>query len=602
MSSRKKKIIHKILKTIRFFEKVLYFIKGVVSERQFIYISCVLVGISSAMAVIFLKTFAHWVYHIGSKLNSFSHVPYTFVILPIIGILLTVYCVRRLFGGQIERGTGQILKTVARRSAIMPKKQMYAQIITSSLTVGMGGSAGLESPITITGAAFGSNYAREYKLNYKSRTLLLACGVAAGIAAAFNAPITGVLFAIEIILVDVSVSAFIPLMIAAATGAMTSTIVLKENVLLTFSKQLSFNHSHTLLYVLFGILLGLFSVYHARMFRRIEEKIDHISPKPYRKALIGASLLALLIFVFPTLFGEGYEGIKLLASDHSEEIFSQSVFGSFTSNQWVIIIFLLITAFVKAIASGLTLGAGGNGGMFAPSLFVGSYLGFVFSKILSLVGFSKISIENFTVVGMAGVLSGLFHAPLTAIFLIAEITGGYGLMLPLLIVSSISFAISKRYEPYSMDVFNMVKMNSVFTSDKDKNILSKIRLRNLINSINHLSMDASIAEAKHIFEVTNQSIIPIENENHEFVGILDFHQIKSALFNSTVSGETNIVKFITPQPSISISSSVAFALKTMKELKTDQVIVTQNKKIVGKVTHKAIMENYRANLAELRVE
>jgi len=257
---------------------------------------------------------------------------------------------------------------------------MYAQIVTSSLTVGLGGSAGLESPIVITGAAFGSNYAQRYKLSYKDRTLLIGCGVAAGIAAAFNAPIAGVLFAIEVLLVDVSISAFTPIMIAAATGALVSAITLDETVLLTFNQEQSFNYHNIPYYVLLGLFTGFIAVYYSRNFQRVEHFFTRLRFKPYKKALFGATILAVIIFVFPTLFGEGYESIRTLSESDPGQLLENTLFSGFRHNTWALIIFIGLTMMLKVFATGITLGSGGNGGNFAPSLFLGSYAGFFFSQ------------------------------------------------------------------------------------------------------------------------------------------------------------------------------------------------------------------------------
>lgn len=598
-----KKKTSRLYRAFRHLEGVLYLLKTIISERQFLYVSCVLVGASSSLAVILLKTFAHTVFEFTSSMDALLKLPYFNSILPVIGILLTVFVVKKFLDGSIEKGTSQIMIAVAKRSGYMPRKQMYAQILTSSLTVGMGGSAGLESPITITGAAFGSNFAQNFRFNYKDRTLLLACGVAAGIAAAFNAPIAGVLFAIEVILADMSVTAFIPLMISSATGAIVSAVVLKDNIILNFKNQFVFDYSNTFYYVLVGIAAGFFSIYHARMFRRIEHFASRLPyDNPYKKAFIGAGMLAMLIFLFPTLFGEGYESIKSLADDNATHILEHSLLEKLSDNPWIVLVFVGCTAFIKSIATGLTLGSGGNGGNFAPSLFVGSYLGYVIAKFIELIGLKKLPIENFTVVGMAAVLSGLFHAPLTAIFLIAEITNGYGLMVPLLIVSSISFAISKRYDNYSMDIFSIADKGLVFTSDKDKNILNKIELHNIYNKVETLKITDSMVDVKILLATTNQTFIPVVNEQANVLGIIYEKELRSILFSDFKLRNTSIEAEMKPAITASLSENTGNVIKMMDDYHLSEVLLTQNNVLVGYVSKIKILETYRENLKNLRIE
>lgn len=470
MSTHKASYLKIVLRSIfRRAENFVFLFKDKLSERNFIYFASVAVAITCSFAVIILKSFAHNIFLWANNINGFLKLPYINSLLPIAGILLTVFVVRNFLDNHIEKGSSKVLYAVAKKGGILPKKQMYAQIITSSLTVGLGGSAGLESPIVITGAAFGSNFAQKYHLSQKDRILLLACGVAAGIGAAFNAPIAGVLFAIEVVLTDISISAFIPIIISAATGALISTIVLSHDVLLNFEQTLKFDYHNTPFYILLGILAGLASIYHARNFQKIEHFFGALKNKGYKKAIFGALILAVLIFFFPTLFGEGYESIKSLASKNPSILLDNTMLEKFKSNEWILLLFVGVTMLLKAVATGLTLGSGGNGGNFAPSLFVGSYLGFFVAKTVNLLNFTHhLPIANFTIVGMAGILSGLFHAPLTAIFLIGEITGGYDLMVPLMIVSSVSFAVSKQFEKHSLDVKSLADKGDVFTSDKDR--------------------------------------------------------------------------------------------------------------------------------------
>lgn len=592
-------------KIIRHLESIFFLAKRKLSERNFIYFASVVVAISCAFAVIALKSFAHNVFIFANYVNGYLKLPYINSILPIVGILLTVFVVKKFLNGSIEKGSSRILYAVAKKGGILPKKQMYAQIITSSLTVGLGGSAGLESPITITGAAFGSNFAQKYKLSQKDRILLLACGVSAGIGAAFNAPIAGVLFAIEVVLTDISISAFIPIIISAATGALVSKILLSQDILLSFEKEQSFDFHNTPYYVLLGILAGFVSIYHARNFRRVERFFSKLKSKPYKKALFGASVLALLIFFFPTLFGEGYETIKTLSTSHPEVLLENTLLHNFKSNEWVLLLFVGITILLKSFATGLTLGSGGNGGNFAPSLFVGSYLGFFVAKLMHLTGInSHLPIANFTIVGMAGILSGLFHAPLTAIFLIGEITGGYDLMVPLMIVSSISFAVSKQFEKHSMDVKDLAIRGDVFTSNKDKNILQSIDFLKLVETdVKKVTLEKSLESIIEHLSTMNQQLIPVLDENDKLLGVVDFETIRSIAFNPYRIKFTLVSEVLT-QPKAVIHYDDGMEIIMNKFETTNEILlpVIKNGKFFGLISKVVILEAYRETLKEMVIE
>ncbi len=593
-----------IRKNFRRLEGFLFYLKTFLSPRQFIYLACFLVGISSALAVILLKTFAHWVYVFAQYIDSILHLPYSNSTLPIIGIVLTAFVIKKFLGGSIEKGTSQIMYAVAKKSGIIPKKQMYAQIITSSLTVGMGGSAGLESPITITGAAFGSNFAQNYRLSYKDRTLLLACGVAAGIAAAFNAPIAGVLFAIEVVLMDVSITAFIPIMISSATGAIVSAVLLREDILLTFSRQIEFDYHNLPFYILLGVMSGFVSINYARTFRKIEHYFEKIKMGPIRKALFGASMLAVLIFFFPTLFGEGYSSIKMLSSLHPEQILDNTVLQNFKDNTWILLLFVGATMLIKVYATSITLGSGGNGGNFAPSLFVGSYLGFFVASFVNMFDYFKLPVSNFTMVGMAGILSGLFHAPLTAIFLIAEITSGYSLMIPLMLVSSISFAISKRYEPHSFDIKNLADKGDVFTDDRDRNILSGITVSRLIQSpIQTLTLQPSLEELTSKIAGYNQMLFPVVDAKNHLLGIIEFDEIKTHLFNPYNVKFTTIKDVMrAPKEIIAYDETAETIMEKFENSKTDYLPVIKNNQVIGIISKNALLEAYREKLKSIIIE
>ncbi len=591
-------------KALRKIEQTIAWSRSKLGDKQFIFLSAVLVGISAAFAVIMLKAFAHWVFTFATYVSRILKLGFFNSFLPIIGILLTVFVIKKFLSGTIQKGTSQILYAVAKKASIIPRKQMYAQIITSSLTVGMGGSAGLESPIVITGAAFGSNYAQKYRLSYKDRTLLIGCGVAAGIAAAFNAPIAGVLFAIEVLLVDVSISAFTPIMIAAATGALVSVIVLDESILLSFKQQEDFNYHNIPFYAFLGVFTGLISIYYSRNFQRVEHFFSRLKLDPYKKALFGSTLLAILIYVFPTLFGEGYESIRILSESDPGQLLEDTLFSGFRNNSWVLLLFVGCTMMLKAFASGLTIGSGGNGGNFAPSLFLGSYVGFFFSKLINLIGLSKLPISNFTLVGMAGILSGLFHAPLTAIFLIAEITGGYNLMIPLMIVSSISFAISKRFEKHSMDVKNLAKKGHAFTSNKDANVLSTLDTNSIIQT-DYLTVSPNENLDKLVDLISNstQVVFPVVNLENELVGVVYFNDIKEIIFNTYRVKYTLIKEIMTaPKQIITPEDSMEVVMNKFEETKMAFLPVLKNNKYYGFISKSLVLEAYRTKLKSMTIE
>ena len=590
---------------IRYLETIFFLAKAVLSERNFIYLGSVIIAITIGFAVVVLKTFAHSVFLFANYINSFLKLPFVNSILPIIGILLTVFVVKRFLGGTLEKGSAKVLYAVAKKGGILPKKQMYAQIITSSLTVGLGGSAGLESPIVVTGAAFGSNFAQKYKLSQKDRILLLACGVAAGISAAFNAPIAGVLFAIEVVLTDVSISAFIPIMISAATGALTANIILNHDILLNFKQEQNFNFHYTPYYVLLGIIAGLYSVYFARTFRFIESKFHKVKGKSYRKALIGASLLAILILFFPTLFGEGYESIKTLSSANPEILLENTVLDNYKDNGWILLAFVSCISIIKVFATGLTIGGGGNGGNFAPSLFAGSYLGFALAKLIQLLGLSEnLPIANFTIVGMAGILSGLFHAPLTAIFLIGEITGGYDLMVPLMIVSSISFAVSKRFENHSMDVKHLADSGDVFTSDKDKNILQSIDFLKVANTdVTTIKIEDSLEHLVEHLKQSNQHLIPVLDEQNRLAGVVNFDDIRPIVFNSFRIKYTMISDILTtPKETVLYDDGMEIVMEKFESSNQDVLPIVRSGKFYGLISKVDVLETYREKMKEMVIE
>ncbi|MBI1222532.1 MAG: chloride channel protein [Bacteroidetes bacterium] len=436
---------------IRYYEKLIAWIGQKLSRNQFILLSAVLVGLTAGIAAILLKTAVHYVRLLILLMSEYDWQNMAYLLGPLIGITCTVAYVKYGLKGDSTKGVASVEYAIKKKYSLVSPHKMYSQLIASSLTVGLGGSAGLESPIVVTGAAIGSNYGRVYRLIHKERTLMLACGAAAGIAAVFNAPIAGVIFALEAIMTDATISAFIPIIIASVSGTLISTIVLDAEILLSYKEALVFDYHNVPIYILFSLFTGVMSVNYGRMAWKLEVWNRKTVDKPWWKAIRGGLLLAVLIFVFPTLFGEGYESIKELMNGRAENVYNESFFARFTSDAWAIMLFIGLTGLVKVIATTVTLSSGGNGGNFAPSLFVGAYVGFFFSRLVNLIGIAEVNETNFVIVGMSGMLSGILYAPLTGIFLIAELTGGYDLMIPIMLVSAVSYAFARGFERYPVD-------------------------------------------------------------------------------------------------------------------------------------------------------
>ena len=573
------------------------------SRRQFMMLSSVLVGLSSGIVAVLLKLFVHYIFEFATH-NKLSNFRFFYLLLPAIGIFSSLYIIKRFFGNKLQKGLAQIHYALAKRSSFLPRRNMFDQFLTSSVTVGLGGSTGLEAPIVITGAAFGSNYAKSYGLNYKERTLLLACGISAGIAAAFNAPIAGVLFALEVLLVDIGISAFTLLIISAATGALVSKIVLNQGILLNFIITESFNFWNIPFYLLLGILSGLLAVYHSRVYSRVE-RIFSIKIKSGTIRWISASMcLIILISVFPPLFGEGYQSIKTLTTNNPSDLLHNSILLFFGNNEILLLAFIGLLVFFKSIATGITIGGGGNGGNFAPSLFIGAYLGYFMARIINLFKTEDLPQTNFMMVGMAGILSGLYHAPLTAIFLIAEITGGYGLMIPLMLVSSISFVISRYFEPFPMDSKRLAQKGEAFTSDREQNVLTGIKLSEFIErDFEKLSPDLTLRELVQIVAHSKRNVFPVVDKNDRFLGIVLLDDIREIMFNIGMYDRSKVLDLMrNPLEIIQINDSMANVMNAFDETEAWILPVLNNELYEGFVTKSTLFTGYRKRLKEINLD
>lgn len=581
---------------MRFFDAITDFLHKRFSEKQFLIIASILVGISSGLAAILLKWFVHTISRFVTHYSDNYEKYFLFAIFPLIGIGLTVFIIRRFFKQTFQKGSAEIVYAITKESSILPRSQPFSQIITSALTVGFGGSAGLESPMVSVGAGIGSNFAQSFKLDYKQRTLLLACGSAAGIAAAFNSPIAGVLFAIEVLLTDVTLAAFVPLIIAAATGALLAKVILKEDVLLSFSLQQPFDYKNVPFYVLLGIMAGFISLYYVKVFTFIDATFKSVK-KSFFRVLLGGMLLSVLLILFPPLYGEGYESIKILSSLHPEQLTHGHMEGAI-ADHWQLVFFVVALMFVKVFATAFTLGSGGNGGNFAPSLCVGAYLGFAFSRLINLSGIASIPESNFTLVAMAGILSGIFYAPLTAIFLIVEITGGYGLMIPLMIVSALSNVVVRYFEPLSMEAKKLSAKLKLSIDDRDKYLLSRLDFSQMIEKdFQTVDADGTLRTLITAISKSRRNLFPVLNKQLELVGLIQLDDVRSIIFNQDLY-DTILVKEImsAPKTTLVLHENLHSVLTKFDETNMWNLPVTDNKKYVGFLSKSSILAKYRNEL------
>lgn len=567
------------------------------SDKQFVLILSIVIGICAGLAAVVLKTIVHYIQNFLTQDFNIEYENYFFIAFPLIGILLTVLYVQIFRKGKIGRGVSNILYEIARKSGIIKPDKMYSHIISSSLTVGFGGSAGLEAPIVVTGSAFGSNIGRLMHLDSKKRTLLIGCGAAAAISAIFNSPIAGVLFAMEVLLVDFSVPAFIPLLIASVTGNLISKFFLGEEILFYFFIKDSFTISDLPYYIVLAIITGIISVY----FTRIMYKIDKIFKKiesAYKKALLGGLLLGVLIFIFPPFFGEGYTTVKALLSEAPSRILNNSLFFDFYQNQWVLLAFILGMILIKAFATSITIAAGGNGGIFAPSMFVGALVGFFFARLININFSDPISENNFTLIAMAGTTSAILHAPLTAIFLIAEITNGYELLVPLMLVSAISYTTAIIYEPYSIYTKQLAQKGSLLTHDKDKEVLRNLQIDKLVETdILTVNYNALLGDLIEIISKSKRNIFPVINDKNELLGIILLDDIREIMFKPNMYNSIPVKDLMHAPPEVlSIGERMEEVMKKFESTGAWNLPVIQDGKYLGFLSKSNIFSRYRSML------
>ncbi|WP_242202959.1 chloride channel protein [Aestuariivivens insulae] len=526
-----------------------------ISEQNFIYILSILVGFLAGLGTVSLKNLTHYI-QLLFELDFFRDYQNSlYFIFPIIGLLLVYIIKQTWLKKHIGHGISSTLHAISKLNGIIPRYNLYASLITAPLTVGFGGSVGLQGPAVSVGAALGSNAARLFHMNTRTRMLLIGCAAAGAMASMFKAPIAAIIFAIEIFSLDIAFTSLVPLLLASVSAVVTSYFFLGTDILLRFELIDKFQINDIPFYVVLGLVTGLTSVYFSKVFFGITNFFKQFESRA-KRLLIGALAIGTMLYFIPPLYGEGY-GImnNLLKGDHLSAI-GTTPFNLDLSNIWLVIGLLLgITAF-KAIAMTTTFGAGGVGGVFIPTLVMGSALGNAFSKIINNIGFNfEVSESNFTLIGMTGLMAGVLHAPLTAIFLIAEITGGYELFVPLMIVSTISFAITKYFISHSIYTLKLAERGELMTHDKDQNVLMVLDIDKVIETnFIILSPDMKLEDIlKKAVAKSSRNHFPVVNDAHEFLGVIRLDDIRHIMFNtdlyhkvdasSLMHADTNIIDY-----------------------------------------------------------
>lgn len=511
--------------------------KGHLTERQFIYFLAIAVGIISGIVAVIMKKSVHFIKFLLTEnvLKDYNFVLYIFY--PVLGILLAQWVIRKIIRQPVNHGIPDTLHAISKKSALIRMHNLYSSIVTASITVGFGGSVGLEGPTVGTTSAWGSNLGTLFKLPYKTRTLLIGCGAAGAVSSLFNAPIAAIVFAIEIMMLDLTTASLIPLLLSSASAAITSHLFLGDETLFHFNITESFQFVDIPYYLGLGIFTGIASLHFFQAFTSVNRVMDKMK-RQRTKTIVAGSLLGLLLFLLPPLYGEGYETINAIIRGQPFETLQNSLFEAYSNNIYVMLAFVLALGLLKVYATTLTFRAGGIGGVFAPTLFMGAMFGFFYARSVNHFGLGNLSESNFTLVAMAGMMAGNLHAPLMAIFLIAEITGGYELFVPLMITASIAFVTVKQFNPHSIYTTQLARRGELITHDKDQAVLTLMKLhREIETDFTTIGPYDKLKDLVHVIAKSKRNLFPVVDEKKCFIGVVNLNEIRHIIFNQELYEE-----------------------------------------------------------------
>ena len=566
-----------------------------IPQRQFIIILSFIVGIFTAIAAFLLKSIIHLIQRLLTENFSRNDVNYWYLVFPAIGILITSLFVRKIVKDDISHGVTRILYAISQRKSILKLHNTWTSLVGSSITIGFGGSVGAEAPIVLTGSAIGSNLGKFFKMDQKTLMLLVGCGAAGAIGGIFKAPIAGLVFTLEVLMLDMTLTAIVPLLISSVTATSLAYFFSGSAAMFEFNTYEPFAIQRIPYLIILGIVCGLVSLYFTRGMNRLERFFRTIK-KPYYKIAVGGITLSILIFIFPPLYGEGYETIVALLNGHSASALDRSFFLGLGDSPWVLVVYLVLIIIFKIFASTATTSSGGVGGIFAPSLFIGCLTGFVVARVFNTFGI-LIPENNFALAGMSGLMSGVMHAPLTGIFLIAELTGGYNLFMPLMIVSTVSYLTIILFEPHSLYAMRLAQKGELLTHHKDRAVLTLLKMENVIETdLAQLAPKMTLGELVKVISLSKRNIFPVVNpDNNKLVGVVLLDEVRNIMFRPDLYNRFTVQKLmISPPATLNQNLSMEKVMEIFEDTGAWNLpVVDDNKCYVGYVSKSKIFTSYR---------
>ena len=568
------------------------------SEKQLMILLAVVVGLLAGFATYIFEQLLVLVRSALTGWLAIDTAAPLYLIYPIVGVILASLFVRYWVRDDISEGVTRVLYAMSKKGSRIKAHNCYSSMVASATTIGFGGSVGPEAPIVLTGSAIGSNIGQFMRLNYRNITLLLCCGAAGALSAVFKAPITGVVFVLEILMLDITVSSIMPLLIS--TVAATSLMFFLNGFEPVFNIEIkTFNLHNIPFYVILGVLCGFMSYYFTRINTTIAGAFGKLKSMA-RKWIVGGIVIGLLIFIFPPLYGEGYVAMVDLMHGNINALFDNSLFFSFREIKWLVAIYLVASLFFKVVAMAATTAAGGVGGTFAPSLFVGAFTGASAAYIMNtFLGF-QVPIASFTLVGMSGVMK----APLTSIFLIAELTNGYSLFVPLMLVSAVSFGISYYFEPYSIYTKKLYQKGELLTHNKDRSVLVFLDLKKLMETDFHpISIDTTLGDVVHLISTVRRNIFPVVDSEGVLLGVVQLDDLRADMFDAD-KYDTTIDNYMIPPPDVVLSNEqIGSVLNAFEQSKAWMLpVIDSNRHYLGFISKSRILAAYRDQLVAISEE